>query len=144
MDKVNVEEMEVLLDQIMKGLHPHPSRKPVLHNITFAQMRIVWLLGKHGQLSMSQIAQMIGVSRATISSVVNRLVKSKFVSRVRDEKDRRIIRLKLTGKGKKFIQNHKSLRRKHVVQLLEKLSPYEQKRFVACLGELNGFVGRAR
>lgn len=143
MDKVNVGEIEVLLNQIMKGLHPHPSRKPVLHNITFAQVRIMWLLGKHGQLSMSQIAEMTEVSRATISSVVDRLVKSKFVSRVKDENDRRIIRLRLIGKGKKFIQNHKRLRRKHIAQLLENLSPHEQKRFVACLGELNGFIGKS-
>jgi DNA-binding MarR family transcriptional regulator len=143
MNTISAEKIEVLLSQLMKGLYPHPSKKPVLHNITFAQMRIMWILGDKGKLSMSQIAEMTDVSRATISSVVDRLVKSKFVSRIRDEKDRRVVRLRLIGKGKKFIQTHKRLRRKRMAQLLENLSACEQERLVLCFEELNSLISKS-
>jgi DNA-binding MarR family transcriptional regulator len=107
----------------------------------FAQMRIMWILANQGKLSMSQIAEMTGVSRATISSIVDRLVKSKFVSRITDENDRRITRLCLIGSGKKFIQTQKRLRRKRLTQLLGNLSPEKQKELVIHLEGLNKLMG---
>ncbi len=58
MDTVSVERIEILFSQMMRTIHPHPSRKLVLHNITFAQMKIMWILANQGKLSMSQIAEM--------------------------------------------------------------------------------------
>ncbi len=143
MDTVNVEKIEFLFSRVMRTMHSHSSKKPLLHNITFAQMRIMWILAAQGELSMSQIAEITGVSRATVSSIVDRLVKSKFVSRITDEKDRRITRLCLIGNGKKFIQTQKRLRKKRVVQLLGNLSSDEQKKLVVHLEELNKLIGKS-
>ena len=141
MDTVSVERIEILLGQMMKALHPPPSRKLGLHNITFAQMRIIWILTNQSNLSMSQLADIIGVSRATISSIVDRLVKSKFVSRIEDEKDRRITRLCLSSSGKKFIQTQNRLRRKRLAKLLGNLSLKKQKELIVHLEELNKLLG---
>lgn len=143
MDTVSVEKIEILFSKVMRTMHSHSPRKPLLHNITFAQMRIMWILAAQGELSMSQIAEITGVSRATISSIVDRLVKSKFVSRIADEKDRRITRLCLIGNGKKFIQTQKRLRKKRVIQLLGNLSSDEQKKLVIHLEELNKLIGKS-
>ncbi len=74
---------------------------------------------------------------------MDRLVKSKFVSRITDNKDRRIIRLCLIGSGKKFIQTQKRLRRKRLAQLLGNLSPDEQKKLVIHLEELNKLIKKS-
>ena len=143
MDAMSPERIEVLLSQVMKKIHSHPSRKPVLPNVTFAQMGIIWTLGTRGELSMSEIADITGVTRATVSSTVNRLVKTKFVSRIRDKKDRRIVKLRLIGKGRKFIQDKKEQHRKRLTQLLENLSADKQKRLLACLEELNTLISKS-
>ena len=143
MDTITVERVEILFNQVMRASHPHPSRKLVLHNVTFAQMKIMWILAAHGKLSMSQIAEIIGVSRATISSIVDRLVKSKFVSRKIDAEDRRITRLCLIGSGKRFIKAQKELRKKRVAQLLGNLSFDEQKKLVAHLEELKKLISKS-
>jgi len=144
MDTVKPENIELLFSQLMRRIHAHPSRKPVLRNISFAQMRIVWILGTRGELSMSQIAELTGVTRATVSSIVGRLVKAKFVSRIRNKQDRRIVKLRLIGKGKKFIREKKEQRRKRITQLLENLSPAEQKRLSLCLEELNALISKSK
>ena len=141
MNTVSVERIDILLGQMMKTIHSHPSRKLGLHNITFAQMRIMWILASQGNLSMSQLADIIGVSRATISSIVDRLARSKFVSRIEDKKDRRITRLCLSSSGRKFIEMQKRHRRKRLRQLLGNLSLKKQKELVVHLEELNKLMG---
>jgi len=49
----------------------------------------------------SQLAKMLGKDKASVTRLMNVLVKSGLVGRIQDEHDRRIVRACMTGEGKK-------------------------------------------
>lgn len=146
MGKVNrkdVEEVQVLFSQIMRTLRAHPSRKMVAHHTTFAQMKVLWLLGAKGPFTMGEVARMLSVTRPTATSIVDKLVARGLIRRERDEDDRRVVKLKLLPKGTRIL----STKRKHfagrIASILQALSETERSRFVSALKVVNGAVQKA-
>ena len=138
-----IEEVQILFSQIMRTLRAHPSRKMVAHHTTFAQMKVLWLLGAKGSFTMGEVAQMLSVTRPTATSIVDKLVSRALIRRERDEKDRRVVKLELLPKGTKIL----TARRKHfagrIASILQGLNETERSRFVAALKVVNNTVQRA-
>ena len=53
----------------------------------------------HDHLTVTQVADKLNLSKATITSTVDRLVRKGYAERIRDEKDRRVVHIELTKKG---------------------------------------------
>ncbi|MFC1669288.1 MarR family winged helix-turn-helix transcriptional regulator [Spirochaetota bacterium] len=51
---------------------------------------------------IGELARKARVKTSTITDMVDRMERDKFASRVRDEEDRRVVKIKLTEKGKKI------------------------------------------
>ncbi len=64
------------------------------------EWRVLFHLGLFGSMTASDIAARAKTHKTKISRAVQRLVTRRFVSRERDEKDRRVEHLTLTPKGK--------------------------------------------
>lgn len=68
-------------------------------NITPPQLDILVCLGRTEGLTLGEIGERLLVTGGNITGLVDRLERSGYVYRERDQKDRRIIRAKLTPKG---------------------------------------------
>ncbi len=66
------------------------------------QLRALFAIAKHGPLSVSGLAEMMGASLASTSSLAERLVKADYVSREADPTDRRKVLLVVTGRGQEI------------------------------------------
>lgn len=67
----------------------------------FSGQQHIILLLKHGEgLTVSQVAEVIGVAPATASVSIKRMEKAGFIEKRSDEVDARITKLYLTSKGK--------------------------------------------
>ncbi len=58
------------------------------------------MLDRHGEVIMSQIADIINIPMSTATGIIDRLVKKGYVIRDRSDSDRRVVAIKLTEKGK--------------------------------------------
>jgi DNA-binding MarR family transcriptional regulator len=67
--------------------------------LTPAQIHALAWLGHDGALTMGELARRIGITEKTITGVVDRLEHGGYLARVRDEADRRVVRVKLTETG---------------------------------------------
>lgn len=65
-------------------------------------MELLALDGETG-LPPSELAARIGVSRATVTGLVDGLKRQGFISRVEDERDRRSLKICLTKAGREFM-----------------------------------------
>lgn len=65
------------------------------------------VVDKYGEVTMSQIADSINIPMSTATGIIERLVKKGYIIRDKNESDRRIVSLKLTDKGKIFIEQIK-------------------------------------
>lgn len=67
--------------------------------VTPSQMGILFLLKNGKPLPMSVLSSALSVDNSTLTRHADKLIKSEFVERVRDDSDRRILMLKITEKG---------------------------------------------
>jgi MarR family transcriptional regulator, 2-MHQ and catechol-resistance regulon repressor len=72
-------------------------------NLTISQFGALEALLHRGPMCQSELAAKLLKSGGNITLVVDNLVKAGFVTRQRDEQDRRFITVSLTDKGRAFI-----------------------------------------
>ncbi|HEY2916529.1 MAG TPA: MarR family transcriptional regulator [Candidatus Limnocylindrales bacterium] len=68
-------------------------------DLTMAQAKLLYVVAATGELSMSEIAQRLGVSLSTASGAVDHLVSTGFLSRRDDPANRRQVRVAATAFG---------------------------------------------
>ena len=73
------------------------------YGITTEQFRVLSCIKSRGPLKPSDIASMLERSPNSISMIVDRMVKAGLVRRTRDRKDRRVVFVNMTDKGKEAI-----------------------------------------
>ena len=71
--------------------------------LTMPQLKILLLLYRLGDTSGRELAGLMGVSLATMSGMVDRLVAHDLVTRAEDPHDRRVRRITLSGTGREMI-----------------------------------------
>jgi len=72
--------------------------------LSFREFQALMTLAESGQLSMVDLANDLNITQAGTTSVVDRLEGNGLVERVRSKKDRRVINIRVTGKGRKTFE----------------------------------------
>ena len=79
-----------------------------------------------GPETLSELAQVERVQPPSITKVVARLEEEGFITRSGDAKDRRVTRIQLTGKGKRFIEQNRSRKTAYLARGLATLEPTDR------------------
>ena len=71
---VSVEDVAKHLEQLSR-FHRRAGRAPrwLAHELTFSQLRLLFLLREEGPVSMSRLARTLGVTVATTSELIDRI-----------------------------------------------------------------------
>ena len=98
-----------------------PSRTPCGQMLPVTQAHALMELRKSPGITHGNLADRLALSKSTISRMVARLEAQDRLTQQKDEKDRRIVRLRLTAKGKRLAQkiNDRSLER--FIGIIERL-----------------------
>jgi DNA-binding MarR family transcriptional regulator len=84
-------------------------------------------------LSPAELAERTGVTRATITGLVDTLERDGLVTRTPDPDDRRMMAVGLTPRGEKLLKKVLPSHFKHMTALMEPLSESERKNLVRLL-----------
>ena len=76
--------------------------------LSVPQFRVLTFLGRHPGASLSNVAEHVGVAKATASTLITRLVEQGLVSRQTDPNEGRQIILTLTSEGTESLDNSPS------------------------------------
>jgi len=104
----------------------------------------IWALAEIAQspgLMVTELAQCLALHQTTASNLVNRLVALELVVKVRRDQDQRIVRLRLTTKGKGALRHAPRPFAGVLQQALSELSPG---RLAALHRELEEVIGHMR
>ena len=101
--------------------------------LTFGQMRLLFLLSKHGPSPMSHIAEWLGVGLPTASGTVERVERHGLVERRHRVDDRRVVECQLTVAGRELLEEMAGMHRDSLRQALGVLTGDE-------LRELAGWI----
>ncbi len=94
-------------------------------DITNNDMHVIEAIGIQEPRNMSSIARALDVTVGTLTISMNSLVKKGYVTRTRSEKDRRVVFIALTEKGKKAYAHHQRFHQEMIEAVLDGLSEEE-------------------
>lgn len=106
-----------------KGAHDVPEW--VAQELTFSQMRLLFLLSKNGPSPMSRVADWLGVGLPAASGIVERVERHGLVAREHRLDDRRVVECGLTDEGRRLIDEISGMRLEMMRQVLGVLSDEE-------------------
>ena len=98
-----IQSVLALGDRGFRELIPFLPREWLELDLTAGQLRALLLLYTNGPLRMSDISSSLGVSMATATGGVNRMVERGIVDRESDPNDRRIVRCRVSREGEKLV-----------------------------------------
>jgi DNA-binding MarR family transcriptional regulator len=136
---------EQCASELMETIHPvmqflrTEMRKQREPSLSVPQVRLLGFLSRQPGVSLSEVAEHLGVTRATASSMTDRLVQRKLVDRSEDPQERRQVMLRLTATGQEQLNQIRNMTRLRIAGLLGKLSTEELKSLSAginLLGEV--------
>ena len=108
-------------------------------DISNNDMHIIAAVGRDEARNMSSVAKSLNITVGTLTIAVNNLVKKGYITRVRSEKDRRVVLISLTGKGRRAYDHHERFHREMIQATLVGLSENETRVLVTALTNLKDF-----
>jgi DNA-binding MarR family transcriptional regulator len=90
--------------------------------LSVPQFRVLGFLSRHPGSSLTEVAEHLGVTRATASAMTDRLVQRGFLSRMDDPQKRRQVMLHLTEIGSNQLQQSREKTRDTIAALMQPLT----------------------
>ncbi|GIX47181.1 MAG: hypothetical protein KatS3mg131_1392 [Candidatus Tectimicrobiota bacterium] len=101
-----------------------------------AEWEALRVLGERGECRMRELAAACGVALSTATGLVDRLVAKGLVQRRHGESDRRLVLVRLTGRGRLLYQERLEADMRLVLGMLQPLGAREQRQLVALLEKI--------
>ncbi len=113
-----IEEIASHLERIIQ-LDPSPDPPDwIAANLTFGQLRVLFLLRDEGPVSIGTVAERLRVSLASASETIDRIERRKLVVRQHSADDRRVVECRLSEDGERLVQEIAGVRLEGMRRLL--------------------------
>lgn len=94
-------------------------------DITITEIHTIEAIGIDEPKTMSQTANILGITLGTLTIAVRNLVQKGYVIRGKSDRDRRVVQIKLTEKGMNAYRVHKDFHAKTVSNMVKNLNRNE-------------------
>jgi MarR family transcriptional regulator, organic hydroperoxide resistance regulator len=109
--------------------------------LTGPQLWAIKTIAQEAPIMVSEIARRMYLHPATVVGILNRLEKQGLVIRIRSTRDRRVVRVELTGKGRALVKKAPEVAQGLLVSGLEKLPSKKLKNIAQALDEMAELLG---
>lgn len=136
-DKERVAFMEKELRYI-SGIIKQKGRE-ILNSYTITPPQFIalqWLF-EHGDMTIGDLSNKMYLAFSTTTDLVDRMEKNELVVRIREEQDRRVVRIKLLKEGERIIEEVIEKRQDYLQNVLTEFSEEEVEQFSFLLEKLH-------
>jgi MarR family transcriptional regulator, temperature-dependent positive regulator of motility len=107
-------------------------------NLTESQLNVLEyvLVEKQEPLKPSDLLGFLETTPAAITTLLDRMEKNELIIRERDEKDRRIVWIRVTAKGQEECRSGMAIRQQLIESYLSRISAHNQQLLVYLLGKV--------
>lgn len=109
-------------------------------DISITEVHTLAAVGTGRPKTMTHVANILSIKVSTLTTAVNRLVKKGYVERLRDERDRRIVKIHLTEKGMNAVREHESFHESMIREAIAQIPEESVEQFVSSLDNINNFL----
>lgn len=138
-ENIDLEVMSMVFNMIRvvnRFLHDFDKHVYRPMGLSWAGFRVLFCLWVQPGSSSARLAVLSGVSRATVSSVLNTLERDGLVSRHRRSQDRRVVTVTLTGAGERVVREAFLRQHAREREWLSKMSQDEMVQTIEVLRDL--------
>ncbi|MBE6065617.1 MarR family winged helix-turn-helix transcriptional regulator [Clostridium cochlearium] len=108
-------------------------------DLSVTEMHTIEAIGMYTQKTMSEVANELNITVGTLTIAINNLVKKGYVQRSKSEKDRRIVQISLTKRGKLAYRIHSKFHSDMIKETISGLTDEEEEVLITSLEKLNKF-----
>jgi len=95
--------------------------------LSLVHLNLLMLLRFNGPLTMSRLAEMLDVSVASATGIVDRMEKKGVIERRRSDEDRRVVQVYVTEKGEQVFTQMQAERQANMMKMISKITDSDLK-----------------
>ncbi|UOR10243.1 MarR family winged helix-turn-helix transcriptional regulator [Halobacillus amylolyticus] len=115
----------------------HVLQDSDLHHTHF---HILNIIADAGSIRTTEIGKKLAIRKSNLTPLLNKLITKKFILRIRDNQDRRVIYIEVTEEGKNFLAEKKGILQEEVKERLAKLDLEDQRKLQEAVFNLNSVL----
>lgn len=119
---MNTDDLLNRLDRTFPVLMSKISHRTRAPGMGPAAMVVLRKLRHSGECTVSELAEWLDVTSATVTGITNKLAAQGFISRSRENRDRRVVKVGITEAGLTALSEVEKIRRARVAEVLSTLS----------------------
>jgi len=101
--------------------------------ISFPQMVALDYAVHNPKIKMTDLAHILSIQMSSASVLVDRLIRQRMMSRRHDDKDRRVVWIRVTPKGKKIVSQILEQKRRSLKQIFMVLNERERSDYLKAI-----------
>jgi DNA-binding MarR family transcriptional regulator len=133
----------IALRRILRATDSYARDLAQSAGLTAVQFRALQLIAEKGHCTATEIAQRMLVSQATVTALVDKLVRKGMVTREKSRTDRRQTNITLTEQGRATVDNAPDPLQQQFVTKFNGLEDWEQSMIVASLERVAAMLNAA-
>jgi DNA-binding MarR family transcriptional regulator len=135
------EQVLICLRKIMQAITLHSRSLVKQVGLTGPQLIFLKAVAKSEGLPVGEIAKAISLSQATVTGILERMVKRGLVSRQRSDRDKRQVLIRLTPAGTQILAQAPPLMQASFLKQLQHLEDWEQTMILSALQRIINMMG---
>lgn len=129
-------ELLVAIRKITRAIDLHSIFLKKEFGLTIPQLIILQEVSNTKEISITDLSKLINLSPATVTDIVNRLVKNQFLSKERNDKDKRMVVIKPLKKCMDFLAQAPPPLQEVFTQRFADLENWEQLMLLSALNRI--------
>lgn len=125
----NSEYLRELLRILVRNLGILEKTEFSCCDITISQCHAIVEIGRKNEISLNELADILGLDKSTMSRTINNLVEGRLVTRETHSEDRRYITIMLTEEGRKMFRTIEASMNDYYSSILNSI-PEEKRKMV--------------
>lgn len=130
----------MLLRVVEQGLNQGALRKRTSGRIGFDELLILQHIHQFENLPITKLMDDMRFDRSAFHSILQKLLKSKWVEKHQMAEDRRMVHVRLTDKGLQLLEDETSQLEEGLAYLLKDLTVNEEKGILKFLSKLHQYI----
>ncbi|MEM8496550.1 MAG: MarR family transcriptional regulator [Pseudomonadota bacterium] len=141
LEQLKLEASEQLLRLTNKMLwgRKHPRDYGTGELLYMSEVEVIIEVGQHPEINLTELSEILGVTKATLSPIVNKLEKKAYLSKRQTLENAKVKRLVLKAKGRKALEGLAAYGAK-LQEYMDDVTERELKSYMRLLGKVEMFV----
>jgi len=128
-----IESVLVALRRVIRATDLHSRNLIKTTGLTAPQLLLLQAIRAKGEVSISELAQGISLSQATVTNIIDRLESRGYIFREKSSQDKRKVHVYLTDKGNTAVKDAPVPLQESFVEQFKNLQDWEQTMIISAL-----------